>query len=163
MIVGWSGMRGAVSLAAALAIPLEGTAGEPFPERDLIIFLTFGVIFATLVLQGLTLPALIRRLEVPGDDVEEREELRARLGATDAALERLDELAGEDWTRADTVERLRALYDYRRRRLSARAGDAEDDGYEAVRSPTSGSCASCSRRSDERSCGSPTRARSAPT
>lgn len=130
LIVGWSGMRGAVSLAAALAIPLETTAGQPFPERNLIIFLTYGVIFATLVLQGLTLPVLIRRLAIQGDGGEEREELSARLGATDAALERLDELAGEDWTRDDTVERLRALYDYRRRRLSARAGSGEDDGYE---------------------------------
>jgi Na+/H+ antiporter len=130
LIVGWSGMRGAVSLAAALAIPLQGAAGEPFPERNLIIFLTFGVIFSTLVLQGLTLPALIRRLGVRGDGGEEQEELSARLGATDAALERLDELAEEDWTREDTVERLRALYDYRRRRLSARTGSGEDEGYE---------------------------------
>lgn len=130
LVVGWSGMRGAVSLAAALALPLETTAGRPFPERDLIIFLTFGVIFATLVVQGLTLPMLIRRLSVEGDDAEEREELSARLGATDAALERLEELAEEDWTRDDTVERLRGLYDYRRRRLSARAGSGDDDGYE---------------------------------
>ncbi|HEV8652373.1 MAG TPA: Na+/H+ antiporter [Actinomycetes bacterium] len=130
LVVGWSGMRGAVSLAAALALPLEGPAGQAFPQRNLIVFLTFGVIFATLVVQGLTLPALIRRLGVRGDDAEEREELHARLGATDAALARLEELAGEDWTREDTVERLRGLYDYRRRRLKARAGKIEDDGYE---------------------------------
>jgi CPA1 family monovalent cation:H+ antiporter len=130
LVSAWSGMRGAVSLAAALALPLEGEAGRPFPERNLIILLTFAVILATLVLQGLTLPVLIRWLGVTGDGVEQREELRARLGATAAALARLDELAGEDWTRDDTVERLRGMYDYRRRRLKALAGKIEDDGYE---------------------------------
>jgi monovalent cation/hydrogen antiporter len=124
LVVGWSGMRGAVSLAAALALPLD------FPLRNLILFLTFAVILATLVVQGLTLPALIRRLRVQGDDAEEREELRARLAAANAALERLDELAGEDWTRDDTVERLHGLYDFRRRRLKVRAGKIEDDGAE---------------------------------
>jgi CPA1 family monovalent cation:H+ antiporter len=124
LVVGWSGMRGAVSLAAALALPLD------FPLRNLILFLTFAVILATLVVQGLTLPTLIRRLRVQGDDAEEREELRARLAAANAALERLDELAGEDWTRDDTVERLHGLYDFRRRRLKVRAGKIEDDGAE---------------------------------
>jgi CPA1 family monovalent cation:H+ antiporter len=124
LVVGWSGMRGAVSLAAALALPLG------FPLRHLILFLTFSVILATLVVQGLTLPTLIRRLRIQGDDAEEREELRARLAAANAALERLDELAGEDWTRDDTVERLHGLYDFRRRRLKVRAGKLEDDGAE---------------------------------
>jgi monovalent cation/hydrogen antiporter len=124
LVSGWSGMRGAVSLAAALALP------PGFPERDLIVFLTFAVIFATLVVQGLTLPALIRRLGVRGDGEDEREELRGRLEATKAALARLDELAAEDWTRDDTIERLRAAYDFRRRRLKARVGKIEDDGYE---------------------------------
>jgi monovalent cation/hydrogen antiporter len=124
LVSGWSGMRGAVSLAAALALPL------PFPERDLIVFLTFAVIFATLVVQGLTLPALIRRLGVRGDGVEEREEVRARMEAARAALDRLEELAGEDWTRDDTVERLQGLYQFRLRRLKARVGKIEDDGYE---------------------------------
>jgi NhaP-type Na+/H+ or K+/H+ antiporter len=81
---------------------------------------TFAVILVTLVVQGLTLPALIRRLGVYGDGCEEREELRGRLAATDAALARLEELAAEDWTRDDTVERLRGTYDNRRRRLKAR-------------------------------------------
>jgi Na+/H+ antiporter len=125
LVVGWSGMRGAVSLAAALALPLD------FPRRNLILLLTFAVILATLVLQGLTLPTLIRRLGVRGDDgAEEQEELRARLTATDAALARLQELAGEPWTRDDTVERLQGLYQFRRRRLKARAGIYEDDGSE---------------------------------
>ena len=88
------------------------------------------MILATLVLQGLTLPALIRAVHLETDDGEAREELRARLVATQAALSRLEELAAEDWTRDDTVERMTALYDYRRRRLKARAGKIEDDGYE---------------------------------
>jgi Na+/H+ antiporter len=124
LMIGWSGMRGAVSLAAALALPLD------FPMRNLILFLTFAVIFATLVVQGLTLPALIRRLRFDQDDAEEREELKARLAATYAALERLDELAGADWTRDDTVERLHAMYEFRRRRLKERGGYLENDGAE---------------------------------
>ena len=124
LMIGWSGMRGAVSLAAALALPLD------FPMRNLILFLTFSVIFATLVVQGLTLPTLIRRLNFEQDDAEEREEIRARLAATHAALDRLDELAGADWTRDDTVERLHGLYEFRRRRLKARGGYLEDDGSE---------------------------------
>jgi CPA1 family monovalent cation:H+ antiporter len=124
MISAWSGMRGAVSLAAALALPATT------PQRDLIVFLTFAVILATLVLQGLTLPKLIRVLHIEADDGEAREELRARLVATQAALTRLEELADEDWTRDDTIERMTGLYDYRRRRLKARAGKIEDDGYE---------------------------------
>jgi CPA1 family monovalent cation:H+ antiporter len=123
-------MRGAVSLAAALAIPLTTDAGTSFPARDLLIFLTFAVIFATLVLQGLTLPAVIRRLHVESDGSEDREELRARLEATKAALAQLDALGDEDWTRDETVERMRGLYEYRKRRFAARAGKIEDDGYE---------------------------------
>jgi monovalent cation/hydrogen antiporter len=130
MIVAWSGMRGAVSLAAALAIPLTTDAGAPFPNRDLIIFLTFSVIFFTLVVQGLSLPALIRAVRVTSDGTEETEEIRARLVATKAALARLDDLEGEEWTRDDTIERMRALYQYRKRRFAARAGKIEDDGYE---------------------------------
>jgi CPA1 family monovalent cation:H+ antiporter len=122
LVLGWSGMRGAVSLAAALALPLD------FPLRNLILFLTFAVILATLVVQGLTLPTLIRRLRFQDDGSEQREELQARLAATHAALERLDELAVEDWTRDDTVERLHRLFEFRRRRLKERAGIWEDDG-----------------------------------
>jgi monovalent cation/hydrogen antiporter len=129
-LVAWSGMRGGVSLAAALAIPFSTHSGAPFPNRDLIVFLTFAVILVTLVLQGLTLPLLIRRFRLPVDDTEDREELRARLAAVKAALGRLEELSREDWTRDDTVDRLRRAYDYRKRRFAARAGKVEDDGYE---------------------------------
>jgi Na+/H+ antiporter len=130
LVIGWSGMRGAVSLAAALALPLTTHAGEPFPERDLIIFLTFGVIFVTLVIQGLTLPMLIRWMGITRPQEEEDEELRARLVASKAALAELDELEHEDWTREDTIDRMRNLYAYRKRRFAARAGKIEDDGYE---------------------------------
>ena len=130
LVAAWSGMRGAVSLAAALAVPLHTDSGAPFPDRDLIIFLTFAVIFGTLVVQGLTMPALIRRLGITRDDSEDGEEIRARLVATKAALSELDRLADEDWTREDTIERMRAQYNYRKRRFAARAGKIEDDGYE---------------------------------
>ena len=124
-VVGWAGMRGAVSLAAALALP------PGFPQRDLLIFLTFAVIFVTLVLQGLTLPPLIRWLGVTDDGTDEaHEELKARLYATKAAIARLDELAQEEWTRDDTIERMRGAYEYRKRRLAARAGKVEDEGFE---------------------------------
>jgi CPA1 family monovalent cation:H+ antiporter len=125
VISGWAGMRGGVSLAAALALPGD------YPHRDLIVYLTFGVIFATLVLQGLTLPWVIRMLRVQDDGREEREELTGRLYATKAALARIDELEAEEWTRDDTIERMRGAYRYRKRRLAVRAGKADDDeGYE---------------------------------
>jgi monovalent cation/hydrogen antiporter len=129
-LLAWSGTRGAVSLAAALALPLAAQAGRAFPDRDLIIFLTFAVIFATLVIQGLSLPSLIRRLGVTRDGSEDDEEILARLEAVKAALAELDELDDEEWTREDTIERMRAQYDYRRRRFAAQAGKIEDDGYE---------------------------------
>jgi len=122
MLVGWSGMRGSVSLAAALAL-------DPgFPQRDVILFLTFAVIFATLVLQELTLPALICGLRIHDDGADEREELLARRAATDAALTRLEELRAAEWTRDDTAERMRGMHEYRRSRLAARAGET-DDGH----------------------------------
>jgi Na+/H+ antiporter len=113
-IVAWAGMRGAVSLAAALAIPLD------VPNRDLLIFLTFVVILVTLVGQGLTLAPLIRLLGVADDGVAEREDAKARVLAADAALARLDELAGESWVRDDTAERMRGMYGFRRERFGGR-------------------------------------------
>jgi CPA1 family monovalent cation:H+ antiporter len=129
-IIGWMGMRGAVSMAAALAIPLRTHSGAPFPGRDLIVFLAFSVIVFTLVGQGLTLPLLIRKLGVEEDDGAEREEVYARRSAADAALVRLDELEGAEWTRGQTVERVRALYEYRRRRFQARFDGDGSDGIE---------------------------------
>jgi Na+/H+ antiporter len=125
MIIGWAGMRGSVSLAAALALSPD------FPFRDLILLITFAVIFTTLVLQGLTLPMLIRKLGITDDGADAEEELLGRRAAVDAALVRLDELALEEWTYDDTIERMRKLYEYRSRRFAARAGEAEDgDGIE---------------------------------
>ena len=123
-------MRGAVSLAVALALPLTIDGGGRFPARDLIIFLTFAVIFFTLVVQGLSLPALIRRLGVSDGGADADEEIRARVMAAKAALDELDTLEDEEWTRDETVDRLRRFYEYRKRRFAARAGKLEDDGYE---------------------------------
>jgi CPA1 family monovalent cation:H+ antiporter len=129
-IVAWSGMRGSVSLAAALAIPLSTDAGQRFPDRDLVIFLTFAVIFATLVLQGMTLKPLIRTLGVEDDGEEEREEEKARLKASEAAIGRIDELADEDWTYDDSIDRARRAYGYRRDRFRARFDEDDDGAYE---------------------------------
>lgn len=128
----WAGMRGAVSLAAALALPLKTDAGAPLPDRDLILFLAFALILVTVVGQGLTLPLLIRRLGVHEDGSEEHaEELRARLTAARAALERLDEVVLEASVREDTVTRVRGLYEFRIRRFKVQAGKWEDeDGIE---------------------------------
>ncbi|HKP90741.1 MAG TPA: Na+/H+ antiporter [Thermoleophilaceae bacterium] len=132
VVVAWSGMRGAVSLAAALALPLETDAGAPLPGRDLVLFVTFALILVTVVGQGLTLPYLIRALGVQEDGTEEdAEDARARWVAARAALERLDELAAEDWTREDTIDRTRRLLEFRQRRVKVRVGKLEDeDGIE---------------------------------
>jgi monovalent cation/hydrogen antiporter len=80
------------------------------------------------VLQGLTLPAVIRWMRVEDDGSDAREELIARRRAAAAALERLEELAAEEWTYDDTIERMRGLYQYRTRRFDARAGEGDEDG-----------------------------------
>jgi Na+/H+ antiporter len=131
-VASWAGMRGAVSLAAALALPVHTDAGAALPGRDLIQFITFAVILVTVVGEGLTLPFLIRRLGVVEDGSEEEaEETRARLVIARAALERIDELEAEQWTRDGSLERARALYRYRQRRFKVRAGKVEDtDGIE---------------------------------
>jgi monovalent cation/hydrogen antiporter len=128
----WSGMRGAVSLAAALALPLHTNAGAPLPGRELIQFITFALILVTVVGEGLTLPWLIRRLGVVEDGAEEEnEETRARLVIARAAIERVNELEAEEWTREGTIERVRRLYEFRQRRFKIRAGKIEDeDGLE---------------------------------
>ena len=120
MVISYAGMRGAVSLAAALAIPFTTESGAPFAGRDLVIFLTFCVIFVTLVGQGLTLQPLIRWLDIHDDGSFEKEEIKARLLAAEAALQRIDEVADEGWVNEDTVERMRGMYGYRRRRFATR-------------------------------------------
>jgi CPA1 family monovalent cation:H+ antiporter len=127
-LLGWSGMRGAVSLAVALAIPLQTDAGDPFPGRDLIIFLAYSVILVTVVGQGMTLGKLIEWAGVYDDDQTVAEqEARARIAASQAALERLTELEQEEWVRAESWDRMRRQYEYRINRFQARL-DEDDDG-----------------------------------
>lgn len=116
MVLAWGGLRGAVSLAAALALPPH------FPERDLLIWLTLCVILTTLVLQGLTLPALIRRFGINEDESTRLDELRGRRAAARAALEQIDALRAEDWTRNDSLDRLQALHEFRLQRAAQQAG-----------------------------------------
>src|SRR5262249_49416998 len=127
-IVGWTGMRGVVSLAAALALPQETVQGAPFPARDLILFLTFVVILVTLVLQGSTLPWLIRAFALKDDRSAEQEERVARLKANEAALARLDELAQKEGVDHDILRRLRVEYEDRLRQLEACAPSDDGDG-----------------------------------
>ncbi len=129
--IGWAGMRGGVTLAAALAIPLEIDSGGPFPDRSLIVFLAFSIVLSTLVIQGLSLPALVRLLKLERDNIDEREDAKARIHAVDAGLARLEELVDEDWVREDTAERMRGLYDFRRTRFGARLDGSDDGGVEA--------------------------------
>jgi CPA1 family monovalent cation:H+ antiporter len=123
----WTGMRGAVTLAAALAIPLVTDTGAPFPGRDLIVFLAFCVVLATLVIQGGTLPLVIRALGLEDDGLDAKEDAKARIYAAEAAIARLEELIEEESVRPETAERLRGLYSFRSNRFRARF-DAEDDG-----------------------------------
>ena len=104
-VVGWTGMRGVVSLAAALALPTLLEDGSPFPHRDMIICLTFCVIFVTLVLQGLTLPPLIRLLGLAGEVGPNCEELEARRIVTQAAVTHLEGAKKRD------SDKFRAIYE----------------------------------------------------
>jgi len=131
-VIGWAGMRGVISLATALALP-ERTDHGPFPDRDLILFLTFGVIFATLVGQGLTLPLLIRRLGVTGGATVEREEAQARLAAARAALARLDTVAAGDDIPQDMIDGLRTQYTQRTRRLGNGPDDVDEEWFQTYR------------------------------
>lgn len=126
LVLGWTGMRGAISLAAALALPLE--AGDhPFPERALIIFLTVSVVLSTLVVQGLTLPLLLARLGLAGDghEANDQAEQQTRLALADIALARLDELEGAGEVTPADVAPLRQIWEQARRRATP-----EDNGTE---------------------------------
>jgi CPA1 family monovalent cation:H+ antiporter len=113
LLIGWTGMRGVDSLAAALAVPLVIKTGAAFPDRDLIFFLTFAVIFGTLVLQGLSLESVVRWLGVVDDRLWEAEERSARLIANKAALARVHEFAGSRPLDKSAVQRLTAEYEDR--------------------------------------------------
>jgi len=109
VVIAWAGMRGAVSLAAALSLPVEPA---PFPERNLIIFLTFCVILATLVGQGLSLPWVIARTGLVAGTGTAREENLARQTAIDAALDRLVGIAVEYPDHQPLVDQLRARFEH---------------------------------------------------
>lgn len=128
-IIAWTGMRGVVSLAAAMALPLTTADGAPFPGRDLVIFLSFTVIFATLVLQGPTLEFIICRLGVGATSDAEQEEHLARLKMTHAAVQALEQVPGRDAPGDPALGLLRG--DYERRLEALRAG-APDGGNAAI-------------------------------
>jgi monovalent cation/hydrogen antiporter len=132
-ILAFVGVRGVVSLAAALAIPLVTANGAPFPDRDLILFITFGVIIITLVGQGLLLPSIVRRLGLARNSAEERQrehqaELAARSEALNVAQSRLDQLAADSQIPPEVLATLRARHDYRIARLPRNT----PDGLEAA-------------------------------
>ena len=127
-IVGWTGMRGVVALAAALALPEYLADGQPFPQRNLIVFLTFSVILVTLVLQGLTLPPLIRALGLggSGSDLREEEEEARRL-ITSTALTFLEGLRGNDGAEfAAVYDDLSHRYARRLAALGKETGDHDE-------------------------------------
>jgi CPA1 family monovalent cation:H+ antiporter len=130
-LVGWAGMRGVDSLAAALALPLTlGDAATPFPQRKLILFLSFSVILSTLVLQGLSLPLLLRWLRLPADKTDEIEEAHARMKAATAALRRLtdpDLVAGVP---TDLICLVRGLYERRLEKEQAELNPADSSAVE---------------------------------
>ena len=109
-IMSWCGMRGIVSLAAALALPLEVDSGGHFPYRDLLIFLTFVVISVTLVVQGMTLTPLIRWLKLGTDPSQHEEHMRARGALGTAALAAIDKAAKSDGIPRELVARVRAEF-----------------------------------------------------
>jgi monovalent cation/hydrogen antiporter len=132
-VLAFTGVRGIVSLAAALAIPFATDSGQPFPGRDLILFLTFSVIMVTLVAQGLTLPWVIRVLGLAHAGRRERyaeraEEHRARRQAIEAVIRRLDELKAERNWAEDVVRPLRARHHDRLKHIDHRTDGAERHG-----------------------------------
>jgi Na+/H+ antiporter len=131
LVAGWSGMRGAVSLAAALAIPADIDAGGGFPQRALIIFTVFCVIVLGLLVQGLTLPALIRATGLGRDEADDiADEARARAVAAEAALARLDEMADDERATAQLRELYQARLGHARAPLDER-GDGDREHVEA--------------------------------
>jgi Na+/H+ antiporter len=130
-MLGFVGVRGVVSLAAALAIPLTTAAGAPFPDRDLILFVTFGLIVVTLIGEGLALPSVARWLNLGRDAAEEhvrehKAELAVRGEALQVAQERLQQLADSGAISSDVNEALRARHDYRTARLPRFGPDGLD-------------------------------------
>jgi Na+/H+ antiporter len=127
LIIGWGGMRGAISLAIALTLPLQ-SGGQPFTERPTLIFLAAVVVVVTLVGQGLTLGPLLDALGLAEGDEQRRREARARKRVVEAALVRLDELAEADKVDEDTANIYRQVFELRLDRVRAVLGDTEGDG-----------------------------------
>ncbi|CAL9297236.1 Na+/H+ antiporter [Streptomyces olindensis] len=136
-VIAWAGMRGVVSLAIAFSIPLTMHGGEePFPQRNLILFLTFTTVIGTLVVQGLTLPPLIRLLKFPGRDAqaETLAEANAQAQASRAAERRLDELLSDERNAlpGPLADRLRTVLERRRNAVWERLGQANPVTGESV-------------------------------
>ncbi len=135
-VIGWAGMRGVVSLAIAFSIPLTVHGGNPFPERNLILFLTFTTVIGTLLVQGVTLPPLIRLLKFPAHDVqaETLAEANAQAQASRAAEQRLDELLADERNAlpAPLADRLRTVLERRRNAVWERLGQVNPVTGETV-------------------------------
>ncbi|HEY2801330.1 MAG TPA: Na+/H+ antiporter [Chthoniobacterales bacterium] len=132
VLIAWAGMRGVVSLAAAFALPLVLDNGRPFPGRSYILFLTFCVILTTLVLQGLTLPLLIRQLDIRDDGTTDKEERTARLKANEAAVDFVEKRALEEKVSEEVMARVRAEYCDRIEQLHACGKSAGNPGGEVA-------------------------------
>jgi CPA1 family monovalent cation:H+ antiporter len=125
-VLGWTGMRGVVSLAAALALPAVLADGSPFPQRNLIVFLTFCVIFVTLVLQGISLPPLIRALGLAGAAGPNCEEQEARRIVIEAAVSHLEDAKNRDSRESAPLYEDLARH-YRQRLASLQPGDGNKE------------------------------------
>jgi len=131
-VLGWTGMRGVLALAAAISLPEFLQDGTAFPNRNIIIFMTFCVILVTLVLQGLTLPPLIRLLGLSGSGTNKKEELDARREILEAALARIEESqASEPKLDLAIYKELKRVYSKRRENLHARADDESEEDHQA--------------------------------
>ena len=132
LVMSTAGFRGAVSLAAALSVPTMVDEGGRFPDRALVVFVTAGTIAVTLVLQGLVLPLVLRRAQLPPDEDVERELLEAETTATEEALESLDGLAGDIDAGDHAVQRSRSELEVQLRSLESGEDDELDEDQQAA-------------------------------
>jgi CPA1 family monovalent cation:H+ antiporter len=123
-MIAWAGVRGAVSLAAALALPVD------VPQRDVIVFVTFVVILASLIGPTLSMPGLVALIGIEDDGGGEREDAKARIRAAEAALARIEQIAEEGWANEDSLERARGQYRFRTNRFRARLTGEDGNGAE---------------------------------
>jgi CPA1 family monovalent cation:H+ antiporter len=118
-LIGWTGMRGIVSLALALALPNTLADGSPFPQRAVVIVVSFAVILVSLLVLGLPLPWIIRKLRLDDEGVDLREEREALIRASQAALSRLEQIDDTSIIDPRVLDRVRAPYQERLDRLTA--------------------------------------------